>query len=76
MANGERDYFDLKGKKAEQVLYELAAKTFLADWCYLNPRLPDGKELCDLLVIFNDVAIKISPATIHAATCAGLGRES
>ncbi len=57
MANGERDYFDLKGKKAEQVLYELAAKTFLTDWCYLNPRLPDGKELCDLLVVFNDVAI-------------------
>jgi hypothetical protein len=57
MANGERDYFDLKGKKAEQVLYELAARTFLTDWCYLNPRLPDGKELCDLLVVFNDVAI-------------------
>jgi len=57
MPNGERDYFDLKGKKAEQVLYELATKTFLTDWCYLNPRLPDGKELCDLLVVFNDVAI-------------------
>src|SRR5262245_4413789 len=47
MANGQRDYFDLKGKKAEQVLYELAAKTLLTDWCYLNPRLPDGKELCE-----------------------------
>jgi hypothetical protein len=23
----------------------------------LNPRLLDGKELCDLLVVFNDVAI-------------------
>ncbi len=57
MANSERDYFELKGKRAEQVLYELAAKTFLTDWCYLNPRLPDGKELCDLLVVFNDVAI-------------------
>jgi hypothetical protein len=29
MANGERDYFDLKRRKAEQVLHELAGKTFL-----------------------------------------------
>jgi hypothetical protein len=28
------------------------------------------------LCIFNDVAIKISPAMIHAATCVGLRRES
>ncbi len=52
-----RDYFRLKGKKAESILHELAEKTFLTDWCYPNPVLPDGKELCDLLVVFDDTAI-------------------
>ena len=53
----DKNYYDLKGKNAEAVLHELAEKTFLADWCYLNPKLPDGNELCDLLVVFDDVAI-------------------
>lgn len=51
------DYFRLRGKNAERIVHELAAKTFLIDWCFLNPKLPDGKELCDLLVIFDDIAI-------------------
>jgi len=29
----------------------------MIDWCYPNPKLPDGKELCDLLVVFDDKAI-------------------
>lgn len=52
-----KDYFHLKGRKAEQFVQDLALKTFLIDWCYLNPRLPDGKELCDLLVVFDNIAI-------------------
>ena len=44
-------------RKAESILHELAKKTFLTDWCYPNPLLPDGKELCDLLVVFGDTAI-------------------
>ncbi len=51
------DYFFIKGKNAESFVQDLALKTFFRDWCYLNPRLPDGKELCDLLVIFDDIAI-------------------
>jgi hypothetical protein len=39
----------LKGKKAEEVVTQLAEKTFLVDWCFPNPHLPNGKELCDLL---------------------------
>lgn len=35
----------------------MAEKTFLEDWCYKNPLLPAGKELCDLLVVFDDVVI-------------------
>jgi len=46
-------YFDLKGKNAEQFVHELAVKTFLTDWCFPNPILPNGKELCDLLVVFD-----------------------
>ncbi len=52
-----KDHFRLKGENAEGVVHDLARGTFLTDWCYLNPKLPDGKELCDLLVIFDDVAI-------------------
>jgi len=51
------DYFRLKGKRAESILHELAEKTFLTDWCYPNPVLPSGKELCDLLVVFDDTAV-------------------
>jgi len=47
----------LKGKNSEKILHDLAIKTFLADWCYLNPQLPDKKELCDLLVVFDNIAI-------------------
>lgn len=46
-----------KGKQAERLVHSLAIKTFLTDWCYLNPKLPDDKELCDLLIIFDDIAI-------------------
>ena len=52
-----RQHFTLKGKRAEQLIQELAERTFLTDWCYANPRLPDGKELCDLLVVFDSTAI-------------------
>ncbi len=49
--------FRLKGENAEKLVQELAAKSFLVDWCFPSPKLPDGKELCDLLVVFDDVAI-------------------
>jgi len=52
-----RHHFDLKGKNAEEFVHELALKTFLTDWCFLNPVLPDGKELCDLLVVFDHSVI-------------------
>jgi len=55
--NDDKHHFTTKGKNAEQVLSGLAQQTFLADWCFLNPRLPNGKELCDLLVVFDDIAI-------------------
>lgn len=49
--------FQLRGKAAEDFLYELAQRSFLTDWCYTNPLLRTGKELCDLLVSFDEIAI-------------------
>lgn len=49
--------FELKGKKAEEYLLALATKTFLTDWCYPSPKLANGKELCDLLIVFDDTVI-------------------
>jgi hypothetical protein len=54
---GSKHYFREKGAAAENVIQGLATKTFLTDWCYANPKRPNGKELCDLLVVFDDVAI-------------------
>ena len=54
---GNGNYFFTKGKNAENIVHDLAQKTFLIDWCYLNPLRPDGKELCDLLVVFDDIVI-------------------
>jgi hypothetical protein len=50
-------YFREKGVAAEKIIHILATKTFLADWCYPNPKKPDGNELCDLLIVFDDTAI-------------------
>jgi hypothetical protein len=52
-----KHYFREKGAAAEKVIHNLATVTFLTDWCYPNPKRPDGKELCDLLVVFDDTAI-------------------
>lgn len=53
----DKNYFNLKGKLAEDVVQFLAEKTFLTDWCYKNPTIEVGKELCDLLIVFGDIAI-------------------
>ncbi|MBK6900816.1 MAG: hypothetical protein IPH09_16720 [bacterium] len=49
------------------MLHTLAKTTFLDDWCYLNPKLPNGKELCDLLVVFGDQVIvwQVKDLKIH-----------
>jgi len=52
-----KNYFQIKGVNAEKIVHALATKTFLVDWCFLNPILPNNKELCDLLIVFDDIAI-------------------
>lgn len=48
---------NLKGKNAEEFVYTLAKNSFFEDWCYKNPKFPDGKELCDLLIVYGEIAI-------------------
>jgi len=50
----DKHYFQLKGESSEKALNELAFKTFLREWCYPNPKGIDGKEICDLLVQYDD----------------------
>lgn len=52
-----KHYFQFKGEKAEGIVHDLSVKSFLTDWCYPNPKLQNGKEICDLLVVFDDTAI-------------------
>jgi len=53
----DKHYFEVKGKSAEVLVTQLAEKSFFVDWCFPNPKLPDGKELCDVLVVFGDIVI-------------------
>ena len=55
--NSSKYRFDLKGKTAESILHQLAQKTFLIDWCFPNPVLANGKEVCDLLIVFDQTVI-------------------
>ncbi len=40
--------------RSEQTLASLCERSFLKLWSYPNPFKEDGKELCDLLVVFED----------------------
>jgi hypothetical protein len=42
---------------SEQTLASLCERSFLKLWSYPNPFNEDGKELCDLLVVFEDQVI-------------------
>jgi len=48
---------NLKGKNAEDFVYELSQKSFITDWCYKSPKLPNSKEICDLLIVYDNIAI-------------------
>ena len=42
------------GTPTERLLSKLCERTFLKLWSWPNPRKDDGKELCDLLALFDD----------------------
>ena len=39
---------------SEQLVFDLCTRSFLSMWSYANPRRPDGRELCDALVVFGN----------------------
>lgn len=49
--------FNKKGDAAELLISELCKDAFFEDFCFKNPYYAKGKELCDVLVVLNDVAI-------------------
>jgi hypothetical protein len=51
-----------KGKIGEEFVNELAYNSFLKFWCYPGPKYENGdnKEICDLLIIFDDTVIIFS----------------
>lgn len=40
--------------ESERLLAQLCSKVFLSFWCYPNPWKDDGKELCDVLAVFEN----------------------
>ncbi len=49
-----------RGKEGEQFVEEIISNSFLRYWVFPNPIDARNKEICDLLILFNDVAIMIS----------------
>jgi hypothetical protein len=52
-----QNVFNAKGEAAEQFIAALCKDAFFEDFCFLNPYYAKGKELCDVLVVLDDVAI-------------------
>ncbi|WP_437780710.1 NERD domain-containing protein [Sorangium sp. So ce1097] len=45
---------------SEQLVFDLCSKSFLSLWTYANPQRPNGKELCDVLLVFGDRIVLFS----------------
>lgn len=52
-----KNIFNDKGKAAEQLIAALCNDAFFEDFCFKNPFYVKGKELCDVLVVLDHVAI-------------------
>ena len=50
-----------KGIVGEEAVLSIASSTYLKYWCYPDPKdeLGNGKQICDLLILFRNVAIII-----------------
>ena len=50
-----------KGIEGEEAVLRIASTTYLKYWCYPDPKdeLGNGKQICDLLILFQNVAIII-----------------
>ena len=45
---------------SEQLVFDLCKRSALSLWSYPNPRRVDGRELCDVLVVFGGSAVIFS----------------
>ncbi|MGB4966474.1 MAG: hypothetical protein WBO77_05215 [Microgenomates group bacterium] len=52
-----QNIYNAKGKAAEQLIAELCNDVFFEDFCFKNPYYVKGNELCDILVVLDNVAI-------------------
>lgn len=52
-----KNTFNIKGEAAEQLVASLCKDAFFEDFCFKNPYYTKDKELCDVLVVLDDVAI-------------------
>lgn len=53
--------------KTEEITYNLCKKSFLSLWSYANPLRADGKELCDILVVFDPHIVVFSVKDVQFA---------
>ena len=67
--------FRQKGAEAEEFLNQLVGRTFFSLWSYPSPRLPNGNELCDLLVIYDQSAIIWQAKSLKADASTKLARK-
>lgn len=67
--------FCQKGAVAEEFLHKLAQHTFFSLWSHLRPQRPDGRELCDLLVIYDQSALIWQVKNLKVDASDGLARE-
>ena len=67
--------FCQKGAMAEEFLSELARRTFFPLWSHLRPRRSNGRELCDLLVIYDQSAVVWQVKNLKADASSGLARK-
>ena len=57
-----------KRNEAEELVYQICRHSFLSLWSYMNPRKkPEGKELCDVLVVCEPDVIIFSVKQIKLA---------
>ncbi len=45
---------------SEKLVFDLCRRSFLSLWSYANPQRPDGRELCDVLLVFGERIIVFS----------------
>lgn len=56
--------------RTEQLAFDLCTKSCLSFWSHNNPRLPNGKELCDVLIVFGEHLLIFSVKEIGLSSTA------